>query len=179
MTVVLILVALAASLAVALLLAVRGQRLRVSGLDDLEGRTQHLDLAAFRNLTDPGEEEFLRAELSPTLFRKVQRERLRAAADYVRRAAANAAVLLRIGEAAQRDPQPAVAAAGQELVASALRLRLYTMLALGLLYARIVLPGARLSALPVVDRYERLVDGVARLGRLQRPAYAGRLSAQV
>ena len=46
-----------------LLLAVRGQSVVVHNLRELEGRTQPVDLDAFRNLTDPREEEYLRQNL--------------------------------------------------------------------------------------------------------------------
>ncbi|MFZ0802262.1 MAG: hypothetical protein WAN70_08850, partial [Terriglobales bacterium] len=48
-----------------------------------------VDLRAFRNLTDPEEEEYLRLNLPPADFRRIQRERLRAAVEYIRCAAFN------------------------------------------------------------------------------------------
>ncbi|MGH9670951.1 MAG: hypothetical protein ACRD3A_12675, partial [Terriglobales bacterium] len=108
-----------------LLLAVRGQGGVVRSLQELEGRTQPLDLAAFRNLTDPREEEYLRTQLAPADFRAIHRERLRAALGYVRRAAHNASILLRLGEAARRNADPEIARAAGELAEGALKLRMY------------------------------------------------------
>ena len=103
----LIVVALAILL---LLLYVEGGRnSSVNGLEDLAGRTRPVDLEAFRNLVDAGEEDFLRANLSRREFRAVQRERTRAAVEYIRNSAHNAACLLRLGEAASRSGDPRIA----------------------------------------------------------------------
>ena len=160
-----------------LLQAVRGQSGSVHKLQELEGCTQPVDLEAFRNLTDPREEQYLRERLAAADFRAVQRERLRAALGYVRRAAHNASILLRVGEGARQNADPEIAKAADELVASALRLRIYTLLAVGLLHVRILLPQARWDFGQVAGDYQGLRDHVARLCRLQLPAQAGRISA--
>lgn len=164
-------------LMVVLLLAVRGQGFEVHNLEELAGRTQRVDLDAFRNLTDPREEQYLREQLTPADFRAVQRERLYAALGYVRRVAHNASILLRLGEGARRSADPEVAHAAGELVESAFRLRMYSLLAMGLLRARILVPGVSWSAVGVAADYQGLRDHVAHLSRLQVPAEAGRVSA--
>lgn len=167
-----------ASLAVLLLMwhVARGESAAVSKLDDLAGRTRPVDLEAFRNIIDPEEEAFLRANLSPSEFRAVQRERLQAALDYVRNAAHNAAILLRLGEAAARSTDPKIVAAGQQLINSALRLRLYASLSIAKLYLGIALPGAHLSAGRLLDSYQQLSGLTGQLALLQRPAQATRVS---
>lgn len=177
MITVLILGLFALAMMAVLLLAVRGQKVEVRNLQELEGCTRPVDLEAFRNLTDPQEEQYLRERLAPGEFRSIQRERLRAALEYVRRAAHNASVLLRVGEAARANADPEIAQAAGELVESALRLRLYALLAEGLLHARILVPGARWSPARVAADYQGLRERVARLCRLQLPAEAGRISA--
>jgi len=162
---------------VVLLLAVRGQSATVENLQELEGRTQPVDLQAFRNLTDPQEERYLKERLAPADFRAIQRERLHAALGYVRRVAQNASILLRLGEAARRSPDPEVARAAGELAESALNLRMHALLAVGLLRARTLFPDARWSPVRLVADYQRVRDRVARLSRLQRPEYAGQISA--
>jgi hypothetical protein len=160
-----------------LLHAVRGQSGSVHNLQELEGCTRPVDLEAFRNLTDPREEQYLRERLAPAEFRAVQRERLRAAVGYVRRAAHNASLLLRVGEAARRSSDTEIVKAADELVASALRLRIYALLAVGLLHVRILLPQAHWDFGQVAGDYQGLRDRVARLCRLQLPAQAGRIAA--
>ncbi len=179
MTLTLILVAAALLLAALLLRAARGHAQRVRELPQLEGLTRPVDLAAFRNLIDPAEEDYLREHLPAGKFRAIQRQRMRAALEYVRRTAYNGAILLRVGEAARRNPNPEVAAAARELVNNALRLRVNAMLATVVLYGRIVMPEARISVGRVTDAYENLTQGLVRLTRLQHPAHATRISAAI
>src|SRR2546430_1609767 len=148
--VVLVLISLMALL---LMYAVRGKTSPIANLDDLVGRTRPVDIDAFRNLIDPAEEEFLRENLPAGEFRVIQRERLRAAVEYVSCAAHNAAILLRLGEAARRSSDPKIARAGQQLLDSALRLRLYAFLSMIRLYLSIAFPVAHLSARSLTDNY--------------------------
>ena len=174
LTFVLVLLSLIALL---LMYAVRGKTSPVGELDDLVGRTRPVDIDAFRNLIDPAEEDFLRENLPANEFRAIQRERLRAALEYVSCAAHNAAILVRLGEAAGVSPDPKIAAAGQQLLDSALRLRLYALLSIIRLYLGIALPGARLSAGKVVDNYQQLSNLAGQLVFMQHPAQASRLPA--
>jgi hypothetical protein len=174
-----IFVALALVAVLVLFRAVLRHHRPVPDLQALEGYTRPVDLAAFRNLIDPAEEDYLREQLPAGQFRSLQRQRMRAALEYVRRTAHNGAILLRVGEAARRDQNPEVAAAARELVNSALRLRMNAMLATVVLYGRIVMPGARISVGRVTDTYENLTQGLVRLTRLQHPAYATRVSAAI
>lgn len=170
--------ALLALAAIGLLLrSVRGQAAAVRSLEELEGQTQPVDLAAFRNLMDPGEREYLRTRVSAADFRRLERQRLRAARVYVRRAAHNAAVLVRLGEAARASADPEVANAARNLVNSALRLRLYSLLAELQILARMTLPATRLHGAGILEQYQGLVEQVTRLSRLQRPAYTARVAA--
>jgi hypothetical protein len=155
------------ALTLILLAAARGRSAAVENVTGLQGRTQAVDLLAFRNLVDPHEEEYLREKLSPREFRVIQRERLRTALAYVNCVGANAAVVLRLGEAAQRSPDPEVATAGQELVNSALWLRVYVLYAAVKLSTGMLIPGLRFRSTRVCDAYENLTGIVGRLGRLQ------------
>jgi hypothetical protein len=155
----------------------KGRASTIHGLDNLGEHIRPVDVNAFRNLVDPEEEEFLRTNLPPAEFRAIHRERLRAAVDYVSCAAQNAAVLLRLGEAARRSPDPAIAEAGETLVDSAIRLRLYAFHARGRIYLGILLPGVRLSPVSFAESYERMTGLVIQLGRLQYPATGARVAA--
>lgn len=179
MTIALIVFAVALLLAALLLRAARGHAAIVRELPELEGLTRPVDLIAFRNLVDPAEEEYLRANLPRRQFRMVQRQRMHAALEYVGRTKHNGAVLLRLGEASRRDSNPEVAAAARELVSRALRVRTNALLTTGILYARIAMPEASISIGRITDMYENLTNGVLRLTKLQNPAYAGRLPAVI
>ena len=159
--------------------AVRRHYEPVPDLLALEEHTRPVDLAAFRNLVDPGEEDYLRQRLPADVFRSIQRQRIRAALDYVRRTAYNGAILLRVGESARHDHNPEVAAAARELVTNAVRLRLNAKLATLVLYGRIVMPDARIPVSRVTEAYEHLTQDLVRLARLQTPGSVTRVSAAV
>ena len=151
---------------------IRVAKSRVSASKVLENPTEHMravDLEAFQNLVDPDEAEFLRTNLPSAEFRRIQRERLRAAVEYVSCAAQNAAVLLRLADAGRRSPDPATAEAAEKLVQNALRLRLYALQAIPKLYLGMVLPGTRISAVGIAERYEQMTRLVVLLGCLQYP----------
>jgi|SRR5271170_3425447 len=128
-----------------------------------------VDLLAFRNLMDPEEEEYLRCNLSPADFRRIQRERLSAAVEYIRCAAFNAAVLMRFAEAARRSPDPVTTQAAIRLIDNAIRLRGYAFRAIPKLYLAMVFPGRRIPSARVAESYELMTRQMVLLG-LQYPS---------
>jgi hypothetical protein len=168
-----------AALAILLLLLYLegGYNSSVKQLEDLAGRTRPVDIEAFRNLVDPGEEDFLRTNLVRREFRAVQRERMRAALEYVRNTAHNAAFLMRMGEAARHSTDARIAQAGKQLIDDAMRLRAYALLSVAKLYVRIVFPEARLSYGGLADNYQHLGVLASQLTLMQQPTQAARLSA--
>jgi hypothetical protein len=173
-------IVIAALLAALFLIRVsRGHAEAIANLDDLGGRTQPVDLDAFRNLIDPAETAFLRKNLPPPDFRAVHRERTHAAVEYVQRIAQNAAVLLRLGQATRTHADPEVARAAQSMIERALVVRMIAMQALIKLRLQILFPGIDFSAAAVFDRYGRLTESVALFTRLQRPAYSAHVMAML
>ena len=168
MTVSIILVVVAFLALVFLIRLTKGRALAPHILENPGSHLRAVDVEAFRNLMDPSEEEFLRSRLEPHEFRKLERERLRAAIEYLSAAAENAAILLRLGEAARRGPDAATAAAADKLIDDAIRLRLYAFQALPRLYLAMILPGMPISPARVADSYERMTRQVILLG-LQHP----------
>jgi hypothetical protein len=167
-------VAAAVALGIILRLAVT-QSLQVRKSSTLSGRIRSLDVEAFRNLANPAEDEYLRRRLPPGEFRTVRRERLRAIAAYIQVAGANAAVLVRIGEAALATGDSRIAGAAQQLVNDALLLRRNTTIALIRIYIALAWPNSGFAALRVADRYEQVSGTAMLLGRLQNPTVAVRL----
>jgi hypothetical protein len=155
----------------------RSGKLEVRRIDDLAGRMQPVDLLAFRNLTDPQEDLFLRINLSPGEFRSIQKLRMRAALEYVQGASENAAVLLQLGQLAAQSDDVRTAQVGRELVDNAVQLRLYALLAAGKLYIRLVVPQANLSPAPLVQHYQRLSAVAGHLVAVQDPVRATQISA--
>jgi hypothetical protein len=138
-----------------------------------------IDIAAFRNLISPAEDDYLRRRLPLGQFRVVRRERLYAMAAYVHVVANNAAVLVRVGEIAVASGDPRLAAAAQQLVNDALVLRRNTTMALMRIYLALAWPNSGFAAVRVIDHYEQLSGAAMLLGRLQNPAVPVRLSASL
>ena len=163
-TILLILFALAALLFF-VLRGFRPSRLTTSQAG-LEANIHAVDLEAFRNLIDPEEEEFLRFHLPPREFRGIQRQRLRAAIDYLAAVSHNAAFLLHLGLSARRSADPRVVETAQNLVDNALRLRLFSALAICKLCLRIAFPSAVLQPGGIAELYQVMTERAAQLGRL-------------
>lgn len=153
------------------------QTLLVKRSAAFHGTIRPIDVEAFRNLIDPSEDEYLRSRLPAAQFRMVRRERLRAMGAYVQVIGQNAAVLVRIGEAALATGNAPLADAAHQLVNDALLLRRNAAIALVRIYLALAWPNSGLAAIRVMDRYERLTGAAMLLGRLQNPAVAVRLSA--
>ena len=153
------------ALGILVYVAILGRTRRV----DLEKAVQafrSLDIEAFRNLVDSGEEAFLRNNLSPKKFREIKRQRAWAALIYAWEAGRAAAALAKIGQAAQRSPDPEIAASGVQVAENAFRLRLQTIGACLHLLTEVVLPDLQSPSLPpLVDQYERTAETLFRLGR--------------
>lgn len=171
---------IAAALALVSILSVAIRRsLRVRDSASLIAAIRPIDLEAFRNLTNPAEDDYLRRRLPRAQFRMVHRERLRAMAAYVRVVGSNAAVLVRLGEAALASGDSQLHGAARQLANDALLLRRNTIVALVRIYLALAWPDSEFAAVRVVDRYERLSGAAMLLGRLQNPRAAVRLSALV
>jgi hypothetical protein len=173
-----ILLVVAAALALVFILSVTLSRsLQVSAGTALATQIQPIDVEAFRNLVDPAEDHYLRRRLPAAEFRTVQRERLRAMARYVRTAGRNAAVMVRIGQAALAAGDAPTFNAARQLVDSALLLRRNVPFAILKIYIALAWPTSGLAAAPVLRSYEQLNGAAMLLGRLQNPAAPVRISA--
>ena len=158
------------------LFRIRGFRVTLSESSKLADHLLAVDLDAFRNLVDPDEEQYLREHLPPAEFRSIQRQRLRAALDYIGGVSHNASILLRFGQTARLSHDPRVAEAARQLVDDAVRLRLYALVAAAKLCARIVFPDTLLEPVGIVDSYQSVIHRATLLGRLQDPTKAALLS---
>jgi hypothetical protein len=147
-----------------------GRHSSKGSLDQLASRLRRVDVDAFLNLTDESEEQFLRQRLPAWEFRKILRERKLAAVEYVWGAAQNASILIQLAEAARQDPDPDVAAAGQKLLDSAVRLRLYAFMTVPQLYLGILFPQANVSR-SVAESYGAIRRQVVMLGCLHYPTH--------
>jgi hypothetical protein len=153
------------ALGILVYVALRG-RTRPVDLEKAVEEFRSLDIEAFRNLVDATEEAFLRDNLSPRKFRQIKRQRAWAALIYARELGGAATALAKVGHAAQRSPDPKIAASGVQLSENAVRLRLQTIRAGLHLLTEILLPDLQNRSLPpLVDQYERASETLFRLGR--------------
>jgi hypothetical protein len=176
MTLALVLV-IAAAFALVIILGITvSTRLQLSPGSAVVQKIEPIDIEAFRNLVNPTENEYLRRRLSAAEFRTVQRERLRAAAAYIRVAGRNAAVLVEIGQAALSANNGATVEAARQLVDNALLLRRNATVALLRIYVALAWPHSALAAAPVLHDYEQLSGRAMLLGRLRNPAVPVRIA---
>jgi hypothetical protein len=178
MTLAFILVLFAAITLILILRIAVSRSLQLSKSNSLSPQIEPIDIDAFRNLIDAAESKYLYRRLPPGEFRRVQRERLRAAAAYIRVAGRNAAVLVTIGQTALTTTDPQTAEAAHQLIDRGLLLRRNATLALLRIYLAMAWPQATLAISPVLNGYERLSSSAMLLGRLQNPAVPVRISVR-
>jgi hypothetical protein len=173
-----ILIVIASVLALVVILRVASSRsLQLSNNAGLAEQIQPVDVEAFRNLVNPADDEYLRTHLRPRQFRQVRRARLQATAAYVQVASKNAAILVRLGEAALATGNPQTAVAAKQLVNDALLLRRNTGMALAKIYVTMAWPGMGFSTARIVESYVHVSSSAMLLGRLQNPVNPVRISA--
>ena len=177
MTLAIILVIVAALALIFILGITVSRSLQVSEGASLAGKIQPIDVAAFRNLINPAEDDYLRRRLPASEFRVVRRQRLRAMAAYVQTAGRNAAVLVLMGQSALAAADPQTLEAARQLVDNALLLRRNATFALVRIYVALAWPNSGLAATPILHGYERLNGSAMLLGRLQNPAAPVRIAA--
>jgi hypothetical protein len=139
--------------AVSFLLFLGSQVWRQSGNNPENGNPLPVDLEAFRNLTDPEETRFLRVNLAPKDFRRIQRHRLRAAAAYIGVISDNASRLVAIGRSLSAHPDAVTAAAGLDVVHRGLQLKFWCLLSLLKLNLTLVWPTILSPSSRIADRY--------------------------
>ena len=162
----------------ALIFLAKDRGAQPGSLAELRERISSLDIQAFRNLIDPNEDEYLRSHLCGHEFRVVQRERRRAAIEYVLLASRNAAILHRLGDSARLSSDPSVVAAGQRLVSSAIQFRIFAFQVLANFYIALLVPHSIRSS-RITEDYEQMNSLVVLLCCLQqqgRRPYLGKVA---
>jgi hypothetical protein len=149
---------------------IRSLSVRSAHLDQLSKQLRPIDVSAFRNLIDHSEREYLRTHLSSKDFRRIQRERMLAASEYVRCAARNAGILIRLGHASLNDPDPSVASVAASMLENAMRLRLHALQSLPKIYVSILLPGINWMPQGLPEGCDKVNRQALILGCLQVPA---------
>ena len=140
-------------------------------LENLASELRHVDVGAFCNLIAASEQEYLRDNLPPREFRTIHRERMLAAVEYVRCAAHNAAILIRLGESARQHSDPVIRSTGERLLDNGLRLRLYAFQLVPRLYLSMAFPNFGPMPEVLAETYDTMNRQVVRLSSLQFPTY--------
>jgi hypothetical protein len=148
---------------------VRGHVSSTTTLSRLHESTTHVDLAAFQNLIDPENERFLRGRLEAAQFRNLRRQRDRVVLAYLRCIATNAAVVMYVGEQSRSSSNEATRSAAERVVATALRLRINTLLTMVRLHFFLILPFDQGTQIHLAAEYPALVSSVMSLVMLQEP----------
>ena len=175
MTIAIILVVAALGTLIVILTFTVSQGLQSSGRTGPATEIRPMDVAAFRNLVDPAEDDYLRRRLPASDFRLVRRERLRAMAGYVQSAKRNAEVLVRIAQNSTLAADAQTAEAARRLEDNAHLLQRNCMFAIVKIYIALAWPNSSLAAAPVLQGYEELNNSAMLLGRLQNPAATMRI----
>lgn len=164
-----VLIAISATVLLVLLLAVRARRRQAIDPQSAAQAIIPVDLDAFRNLIDKRQDQYLKEQLRRGDFRRVQRARYLAISEYLWHVAANAGVILRVGEAARSSREPSVEKQGAELASAAVAVRMYCMLALAQAYTGYLFPGVAVSVGTVADSYDHLTSKLWVIGRSWKP----------
>jgi hypothetical protein len=175
MTIAIILVVAALGTLIVILTFTVSQGLQFSGRSGPATEIRPMDVAAFRNLVDPAEDDYLRRRLPASDFRLVRRERLRAMAAYVQLAKRNAEVLVRIAQNSTLAADAQTAEAARRLEDNAHLLQRNCTFAIVKIYIALAWPNSSLAAAPALQGYEELNHSAMLLGRLQNPAATMRI----
>ena len=175
MTIAIILVVAALGTLIVILTFTVSQGLQSSGRTGPATEIRPMDVAAFRNLVDPAEDDYLRRRLPASDFRLVRRERLRAMAAYVQSAKRNAEVLVRIAQNSTLAADARTAEAARRLEDNAHLLQRNCTFAIVKIYIALAWPNSSLAAAPALQGYEELNQSAMLLGRLQNPAATMRI----
>ena len=175
MTIAIILVVAALGTLIVILAFTVSQGLQSSGRTGPATEIRPMDVAAFRNLVDPAEDDYLRRRLPASDFRLVRRERLRAMAAYVQLAKRNAEVLVRIAQNSTLAADAQTAEAARRLEDNAHLLQRNCTFAIMKIYIALAWPSSNLAAAPVLQGYAQLNNSAMLLGRLQNPAATMRI----
>lgn len=149
--------------------AVRRHRGQLRSLDDFRARWRKVDVEAFANLVDPSEERFLREKLPGAEFRRLRRQRLYVAWEYLARVGRNAQLMVQAGQIIQRHNTGDDAMRARQHVATAIRLRTLVLMAQCGLVAEMVLPW---RAAPLDDVVSLYSDAAHSFDNVLDPAVA-------
>jgi hypothetical protein len=136
---------------------------QIKSLEDWEAKNHAVDPKMFRVLLDPAEEEYLRQSLPANEFRLFQRKRMALALRWLDLVGENAAMLMKVGQLAKTEGNPALAREAADLIHGALRLRVNLMLVEPCIRLKWVFAGWPLTLPAVEIPYDELLTYLSRI----------------
>ncbi|MCU1271666.1 MAG: hypothetical protein JWN74_2960 [Acidobacteriaceae bacterium] len=127
---------------------------------DWDEKKHEIDVQIFRILLDRNEELQLQSFLSQDQFAAFQRRRIHLGLRMLRLVDENAGMLMELGRLVKMKGDPALALKVDELIATALQLRLNLFLARLCLYVKWLFPSATVSLPAFEMRYQQLLDSM-------------------
>jgi hypothetical protein len=119
---------------------------------------QKFPAAAFMNLSQPSELEYVRLQLAPSVFQQCRRKRARVLIAYVRLILRDTRVILQCADRAAASADASIAEPAHELMNLALQTRLNALKALCLLYLGIFFPSIDPSLASTVQGFHAAHD---------------------
>jgi hypothetical protein len=157
----------------------KGSAPEIHSLEELKGRTLTVHAEAFHNLVNADNDSFLREHLSGEKYRALQKEKHRLYELYLKRIIHNSTVLIRLGDLAARDADPAIAESGTNLSNTALQLRVYAISLLIKVKMQSVLPNLGVPSMNIMHLYDGLKYRTDLLLRSKNPILAAQLTASL
>ena len=154
---ILILVVASSAMALAWSLLYDG-RSGIRSEQDWEEKRHEIDVEILRRLLDRGEERYLRSCFSRKQFHSFQRRRIRLALRMLQLVEENAGMLMRLGQLARMKGDAVLTQKADELVATAIQLRLNLFLAKLCLSLKWLSPSSTIYVPAFEVRYENLLD---------------------
>lgn len=140
-------------IAAAFFYAARRHAAQLNSLEDFRARWNQVDIEAFSNLIDPAEEDFLRSRLPTREFRRIQRQRIRVARQYLGRVGHNAELMVQAGQIVLRHNPGPQAETARAHVHDAVRLRTLVLQAQFALTLQLAVPGYNARLEKVLQLY--------------------------
>jgi hypothetical protein len=163
----LILGVIAAALALAWSL-LRNRHSEIRSLEDWEAQRLEIDIRIFRLLLDRDEERYLRSSLPRDQFHAFQRMRMRLALGMLCLVEENASMSMRLGQLAKIKEDPVLTQAANEMVATAIHLRLNLVLVKSCLSLKWLFPSGIISVPAFEEQYRHLLDCAVSIRQLNR-----------
>jgi len=142
----------------------------IRSLEDWEAQGREIDIQIFRLLLDRDEDRYLRSSLPRNQFLAFQRMRIRLALRVVLLVEENASMSIRLGQLAKMNRDPVLTQTANEMVATAIQLRLNLLLVKPCLLLKWLFPSGVISVPAFEERYRHLLDRMVCIRQLNRQA---------